>query len=233
MVAVFVFQRERGLLLHRATLGTLVLRFRSTRSDRGTALSAQCAAGYRARPRGMEESPLSTELYRPPFVFQRRSILDRTESLEQQLFLSFRGERNDSILEENRGLESLEQQLFLCFRGGRNASILAENRGLVVAPLFQKRREPSNGATASILEQDGISGLFYRNGVSGVVAVPFFQRRTECFYFRGQRDIERQRERENKNAFLCAGKKASRKEQLLLRSIMMTVVQWNARGGEV
>ena len=54
------------MLLHRATLGTLVLRFRSTRSDRGTALSAQCAAGYRARARGMEESPLSTELYRPP-----------------------------------------------------------------------------------------------------------------------------------------------------------------------
>ena len=59
-------RKERGLLLHRATLGTLVLRFRSTRSDRGTALSAQCAAGYRARPRGMEESPLSTELCRPP-----------------------------------------------------------------------------------------------------------------------------------------------------------------------
>ena len=33
--------KERGLLLHRATLGTLVLRFRSTRSDRGTALGCR------------------------------------------------------------------------------------------------------------------------------------------------------------------------------------------------
>ena len=41
----FTHRRKRGLLLHGATLGTLVLRFRSTRSDRGTALSAQCAAG--------------------------------------------------------------------------------------------------------------------------------------------------------------------------------------------
>ena len=39
---------------------------RGLTSDRGTALSAQCAAGYRARARGTEESPLSTELYRPP-----------------------------------------------------------------------------------------------------------------------------------------------------------------------
>ena len=38
---------------------------RGLTSDRGTALSAQCAAGYRARAWGMGESPLSTELYRP------------------------------------------------------------------------------------------------------------------------------------------------------------------------
>ena len=75
---------------------------------------------------------------------------------------------------------------------------------------FRGERESSNGATASILEEKGVSNratafILELNRVSGVVAIPFFSRRSSCssileekgafkqsycLYFRGEGSLE-------------------------------------------